>query len=186
MCVCASKQSHTATATIIATHTHTHTPEEHGNLIACHACDDRYGGGETEAIMGRIGVAEFTVATKVNPFKTTPQPVEVGLSPSQVRAQFTHSLAALKLDSVDLLYLHAPDHEVPIMDTLAAVNELHKEGKFKRFGLSNFAAWQVAQICQLCEQHGFVKPSVYQGVCEREGVRIRVCMRVEGSVCASE
>ena len=149
-------------------------------------CDDRYGGGETEAIMGRIGVAEFTVATKVNPFKTTPQPVEVGLSPSQVRAQFTHSLAALKLDSVDLLYLHAPDHEVPIMDTLAAVNELHKEGKFKRFGLSNFAAWQVAQICQLCEQHGFVKPSVYQGVCEREGVRIRVCMRVEGSVCASE
>ena len=35
VCVCASKQSHTATATIIATHTH--TPEEHGNLIACHA-----------------------------------------------------------------------------------------------------------------------------------------------------
>ena len=36
-----------------------------------------YGGGETEVHLGAIGVADFTVATKANPFKTTPQPIEV-------------------------------------------------------------------------------------------------------------
>lgn len=33
-----------------------------------------------------------------------------------------------------------------------------------QFGLSNFASWHVAQICELCKQHGYVQPSVYQGM----------------------
>jgi len=47
---------------------------------------------------------------------------------------------------------------------MKTVDELYKEGHFKRFALSNFMAWEVAQICELCEQHGWIKPSVYQGV----------------------
>lgn len=112
--------------------------------------------------VGRDGSGDH-VATKVNPFKTTPQPVDVGLHRNAVRAQFAHSLSALRVDHVDMLYLHAPDHEVPIMETLRAVDELHREGKFDRLGVSNYAAWQVAQICELCRQHGLITPSVYQG-----------------------
>ena len=67
----------------------------------------------------------------------------MGLAPEQVKAQLNHSLQSLNATSVDLFYLHAPDHSVPIEATLAAVHELHQEGKFKRFGLSNYAAWQV-------------------------------------------
>ena len=37
-------------------------------------------------------------------------------------------------------YLHAPDHTTPFEETLKAVDELHKEGKFKRFGVSNFTS----------------------------------------------
>jgi aflatoxin B1 aldehyde reductase len=65
---------------------------------------------------------------------------------------------------VDLLYLHAPDHVNRIEDTLIAVNELHRAGRFVRFGLSNYSAWQVADIVGICKLHNFVVPTVYQGL----------------------
>jgi aryl-alcohol dehydrogenase-like predicted oxidoreductase len=37
-------------------------------------------------------------------------------------------------------YLHGPDRQVPYERTLEAVNNLYKEGKFKRFGISNYSA----------------------------------------------
>ena len=74
------------------------------------------------------------------------------------------SLKALKTDKIDMFYLHAPDRSTPYAITLEAVNQLHKEGKFKRFGISNYAAWEVAQICELCKQNGWLQPAVYQGV----------------------
>ena len=38
-------------------------------------------------------------------------------------------------------YLHGPDRTTPYEETLRAVNELYKEGKFKRFGISNYMAY---------------------------------------------
>ena len=46
---------------------------------------------------------------------------------------------------------------------MEAVSELHKAGYFRQFGLCNFPAWEVAQICELCERNGWKKPDVYQG-----------------------
>jgi len=60
-------------------------------------------------------------------------------------------------------YLHAPDPKTPFEETARAMNEAYKAGKFERFGLSNFTARQVDQFCKICEQHSWVKPSVYQG-----------------------
>lgn len=42
--------------------------------------------------------------------------------------------------SLEMWYLHAPDRSVSYDVTLKAVNDLHKEGYFKRFGISNYAA----------------------------------------------
>ena len=61
-------------------------------------------------------------------------------------------------------YLHGPDRSVPYEDTLRTVNELYKEGKFKRFGVSNYTAWEVAEIVGICRANGYVQPSVYQGI----------------------
>ncbi|EED18905.1 aldo/keto reductase, putative [Talaromyces stipitatus ATCC 10500] len=80
------------------------------------------------------------------------------------RGPYSHKKKALSLDFVDLWYLHAPDHNTPYEETLDAVNELYKAGYFKRFGISNYAAWEVAQICELCEKRDWKKPDVYQGV----------------------
>ncbi|CAG7920662.1 unnamed protein product [Penicillium olsonii] len=44
------------------------------------------------------------------------------------------------------------------------VDKLYREGKFARLGIRNFMSWEVAQMCEICDRHGWVRPSVYQGV----------------------
>jgi aflatoxin B1 aldehyde reductase len=43
------------------------------------------------------------------------------------------------------------------------VNELHKEGKFVQLGLSNFTAFEVAEVFMTCKENGWVRPTVWQG-----------------------
>lgn len=43
------------------------------------------------------------------------------------------------------------------------MNRLYEEGKFKKWGLSNYAAFEVAEIVMICRERGWVRPSVYQG-----------------------
>ena len=61
-------------------------------------------------------------------------------------------------------YLHGPDRTTPYEETLRAVNELYKEGKFKRFGISNYMSWEVAEIVGICRANGWVQPTAYQGL----------------------
>lgn len=42
---------------------------------------------------------------------------------------------------IEIFYLHGPDRTTPFEATLRGVNDLYQEGKFKRFGISNFAAY---------------------------------------------
>ena len=121
-----------------------------------------YVDGKTETLLGELLDSEqktaTQLATKVNPWN------DEGLQPAQVKQQFHESLERLQTDNVDLLYLHAPDLDTPIADTLQACNELYEQGRFKRFGLSNYASWQVAEIAELCRHHGWMQPTVYQGL----------------------
>ncbi|KAF2152978.1 aldehyde reductase [Myriangium duriaei CBS 260.36] len=73
------------------------------------------------------------------------------------------SLSRLGVRQVDVFYLHSPDDTVPLESTLAGIDELHREGVFKRFGLSNFTAEDVRRVDELAGEKGWVRPSVYQG-----------------------
>lgn len=118
-----------------------------------------YAGGQSEVVIGGMDLPKtVSIATKANPWdgKT--------LKPESVRSQLETSLQRLKVDNVDLFYLHAPDHQTPIEDTLRACNELYKEGKFKEFGLSNYASWEVAEIVCICRHNNWIVPTVYQGM----------------------
>jgi len=53
---------------------------------------------------------------------------------------------------------------VPFAETLEAVDKLHKQGKFIRLGVSNFTAFEVAEVVMTCQQNGWVRPTVYQGM----------------------
>jgi aflatoxin B1 aldehyde reductase len=85
-------------------------------------------------------------------------------TPADLRKHLLESLKALKAEKIDMWYLHGPDRKTPYEETFRAVNELHKEGHFDRFGISNYMSWEVAQINDMCIQNGWIRPSVYQGV----------------------
>uniref|UniRef100_A0A8C5PX96 Aldo-keto reductase family 7 like/pseudo n=1 Tax=Leptobrachium leishanense TaxID=445787 RepID=A0A8C5PX96_9ANUR len=121
-----------------------------------------YSEGETERIMGELSLGitggSLIVATKANPWDGK------GLRAESVRQQLETSLQRLQVPSVHLFYLHAPDHQTPVEETLAACQELYKEGKFKELGLSNYASWEVMEIYGICKHRSWVLPTVYQGM----------------------
>ncbi|KAI0187031.1 aflatoxin B1 aldehyde reductase member 3 [Astrocystis sublimbata] len=90
----------------------------------------------------------------------------------KVEESLGESLGGLGTGCVDICYLHAADRGTPFADTLAAVDKLHKAGKFVRFGLSNFTAAEVAEVVLTCKYNGWVKPTIYRHV-QRHHTRSR-------------
>lgn len=125
-----------------------------------------YGNGASESMLGKLGVLDkdFTVDTK-------------WLGGWLGKAWATHekvvesakeSLEKLGVDKekgkvVDIFYIHSPDTNVKFEDTLKGVNNVYKQGGFKRFGLSNYSVGQVKEVISICEKNGYVMPTVYQG-----------------------
>ena len=65
---------------------------------------------------------------------------------------------------MDIFYLHAADRSVPFAETLAELDKLHKEGKFIELGLSNFTAFEVAEVVLTSIANDWVRPTIYQGM----------------------
>ncbi|KAF9921268.1 hypothetical protein FBU30_008726 [Linnemannia zychae] len=134
-----------------------------------------YGYGDCEKVLSQVPTAHLKISTKVFPFH------EGSHNKENLPKQFRESLAALNAKKVDILYLHAPDYSVPFEETCKAIDDLYREGLFDRFGLSNYAAWQVALIHELCKQKGYVLPSVYQGsynpIARNIAVELLPCLR---------
>jgi aryl-alcohol dehydrogenase-like predicted oxidoreductase len=63
-------------------------------------------------------------------------PPGVNSKPEHLKAAVEGSLKRLKIETIDLLYQHRVDPDVPIEDVAGAVKELIAEGKVKHFGLS--------------------------------------------------
>ncbi|KAK0629490.1 NADP-dependent oxidoreductase domain-containing protein [Bombardia bombarda] len=120
-----------------------------------------YIGGKQETFTREAGWKDrgLTLATKIA-YPSGPG----DNAPEKVLASIDVSLKELGTDSVDILYLHAADRATPFAETLSAIDKLHKAGKFVRFGISNFTAFEVAEIVLTCKYNGWVRPSVYQGM----------------------
>lgn len=121
-----------------------------------------YAQGRCEEMLGRmlptLANDQLYLASKVNPWN------DQGLQADQVRLQMSEILQRLGRDSIDLLYLHSPDLGTPVEQTLEACFEMYQQGKFRHFGLSNYASWQVAEVVEICRRHGWMEPIVYQGM----------------------
>lgn len=85
------------------------------------------------------------------------------LTPENVLADIADSLSKVKIDQFDIMYIHAPDPKADMEAVAVKLNEAHKNGSFKRFGISNFSAEQVQEIYDICKKNDYVLPSVYQG-----------------------
>ncbi|CAK7234585.1 hypothetical protein SBRCBS47491_008997 [Sporothrix bragantina] len=73
------------------------------------------------------------------------------------------SIQKMGVLQVDIFYIHRPDPQTPIAETLAGVQAVYEQGLFKRFGLSNYAAADVEAIYNHCKANNYVLPTVYQG-----------------------
>lgn len=117
-------------------------------------------GGKQESFTAQARWKErgLTLATKWYPLQAGDH------KPETVKEKFEESLKELNTDQVDIFYLHAADRSVPFEQTLEAVNDLHKQGKFVQFALSNFTAFEVAEIVITCRDRGWVRPTLYQAM----------------------
>ena len=125
---------------------------------------DAYNEGRSEEIVGRaIGPERHTwvLATKVaNPMGAGPN--ERGLSRLWMLRAAEASLRRLGTDHIDVYYLHKEDHATPLAETVSAMATLVRHGKVRYFGVSNYRAWRVAEICRLCDEAGIDRPVVSQ------------------------
>ena len=89
-------------------------------------------------------------------------PDDCGLTRAAMHKAIDASLARLGTDYLDIYYLHQPDWATPMEETLATMDELVRAGKVRYPAVSNYAAWQVAEILWICEKHGYKPPHISQ------------------------
>ena len=99
-----------------------------------------YGPFKNEELVGEALAPvrdQVVIATKFG-FKISPKGEQIGVDsrPSHIREVVDASLKRLQIDTIDLLYQHRVDTEVPIEDVAGTVKQLIQEGKVKHFGLS--------------------------------------------------
>lgn len=99
--------------------------------------------------------------------------------PSHIRTVVEQSLTRLKTDHIDLLYQHRVDPNVPIEEVAGTVKDLIKEGKVRRFGLSEASvedirkAHAVQPVTALQSEYSLMWRKPEEGVlqvCEELGI----------------
>jgi aflatoxin B1 aldehyde reductase len=123
-----------------------------------------YGQGSSEEYLGQLNWQERGVVMDTKLYPGSLYGPKISHSADDLRTYLLVSLKALNAKKIDIWYLHGPDRKTPYEETLRAVNELHKEGYFGRFGISNYMSWEVAQMNEMCIKNGWIRPTVYQGV----------------------
>lgn len=124
-----------------------------------------YAGGKTEPIVGNV-VKSFgdpsqgflAIGTKAHPS------VEGGLSSEGIRGQVKASLDAMQMTGVGEYYLHQPDTQTALLESLKTAHEMVEEGLFCCVGMSNYHASEMRRAFQQCEEHELTKPTVFQGL----------------------
>jgi aryl-alcohol dehydrogenase-like predicted oxidoreductase len=131
---------------------------------------DIYGAGQSEEFLGRALTArrgEALIATK---FGMKMDEQRRGARPEYVRQAAEDSLRRLGTDRIDLYQLHQPDAEVPIAETLGALDDLVRAGKVREIGCSNFSGDQLRAAGAAVREGGprFVSVQNQYSLVERE------------------
>jgi aryl-alcohol dehydrogenase-like predicted oxidoreductase len=125
---------------------------------------DAYSKGGSEQVVGRAisnNRPGWILATKLaNPMGEDPN--RGGLSRRWVLQAADESLKRLGTEYIDIYYLHKEDPATPLEETVRAMAELIRAGKVRYFGVSNYRAWRVAEICNICDRVGIDRPVASQ------------------------
>ena len=88
--------------------------------------------------------------------------VSSGNSADNIRRQVQASLERLMVDRIDIYMLHGPDGEVPLDETLGALNEQVEAGNLVTIGCSNFSAVQIREALELSQRQGYARFEVVE------------------------
>ena len=88
--------------------------------------------------------------------------VSSGASPENIRKQVDASLEALGIDHIDVYKIHSPDDNVPIAESLDALNEQIDAGKISVIGGSNYNAAQLREVLEIAAARGYARFEITQ------------------------
>jgi len=127
---------------------------------------DAYGGGRSESWIGdwlrtKSPEVRDEIVLSTKTFAPMDEGEDHGLAPARVKRQLESSLRRLGVERVQMYLTHAPDPDVPVAETLGALDELQHEGKIEAYGASNIDASQLreALAVDLPTHYGWVQNS---------------------------
>jgi len=123
-------------------------------------------GGESETVIGRWlrskgNRRQMIIATKVRG-QMGPGPNDEGLSRRHILDACEASLRRLQTDTIDLYQAHYFDADVPIDETLEALDRLVQQGKVRYIGCSNYPAWRLMEALWASDKHGLARYDSFQ------------------------
>lgn len=128
-----------------------------------------YAAGRSEYILGRwikkysIPREDIVISSKVNvisPFLFSFG--RKGLSKKHITKQVDLSLERLGVDYLDLFYIHAPDPETPIIETLSALHDLVIMGKVRVLGASNVSTEYLKESLKISRENSLAEYKIIQ------------------------
>lgn len=136
----------------------TNLNEEEGKLMVAKALDlgitfidtaDIYGKGRSEELVGEVlsgfNREDYVIATKGANHWYEDGTVKINNDPAYLRDALENSLKRLKMNYVDLYYLHFPDDVTPLAESIGELSKLKQEGKIKAIGVSNLTLDQLKE-----------------------------------------
>ena len=123
-----------------------------------------YGEGESEVLLGKALEGrrdDAVVATKFfNPMGTGPN--DSGMSRLHIMQAVEASLRRLRMDHVDLYYIHHVDTQTPLEEMLRALDDLVHQGKVRYTACSNYQAWRLCEALWISDANGWARFECFQ------------------------
>ena len=143
---------------------------------------ETYANGESERVMGdvladlRLPRDGWCVSSKVF-FGAVddPRPTQKGLSRKHVVDACHAALKRLRIDYLDLYFCHRPDPQVPIAETVSAMDNLVRQGKVLYWGTSEWGADDIREAHRIATSHNLQAPTMEQpqyNLFERQRVEV--------------
>jgi voltage-dependent potassium channel beta subunit len=130
---------------------------------------ETYNNGVAETLMGdvladlRFPRDSYCVSSKVY-FGAVdhPLPTQRGLSRKHVMEACHQALQRLRVEHLDLYFCHRPDPDTPIVETVAAMDTLVRQGKVLYWGTSEWPAEAIVEAHRVAKENHFYAPTMEQ------------------------
>lgn len=125
---------------------------------------DMYSTGKSEHVVGKslVGRRQRVVLATKGRHKMGEGPNDWGASRLHMRQALDESLKRLNTDYIDLYYVHAPDYDTPVDETLRFLDDAVRQGKILYPACSNFRAWRLCEALWTSDRLGLARFAAVQ------------------------